>query len=429
MAQTLSASQSSSNCSSASVKGCKWVYRVKFNADGTIARHKARLVAKGYTQQEGLDFFDTYSPVAKMTTGKSDSSLFIKTTPSAFIALLIYVDDVIIASDSIDHINEVKKFLHDSFTIKDLVELKYILGLEIARSAKGIAISRRKYALDILQDSGFSGCKPANFPMDSTLKLSTADLSPSLADPASFRRLIGRFLYLTITRPDIAFSVQALSQFMANPSTLHLRAAERVLRYIKSTPGQGIFMSANSSLHLKAYSDSNWGGCLDTRRSVTGFTVSLGDSLISWKSKKQPTISRSSAESEYRALATTTCEIQWLLYLLADLHISHPQAALLYTDSKPASEIASNLVHHERTKHIQLDCHLVREKLQAGLINIIHIPSKHQLTDILTKPFGSIHFHHLIHKMGMINIHSHLEGGCWSLQDALEQDQEPKQNT
>jgi len=117
------------------------------------------------------------------------------------------------------------------------------------------------------------------------------------------------------------------------------------------------------------------GGCLDIRRSVTGFSVFLGGSLISWKSKKQPTISRSSAEARYRALATTTCELQWLVYLLADFQVPHAQAALLYTDSKPASKITSNLVHHERTKYIQLDCYLVREKLQEGLIKIIHIPS------------------------------------------------------
>ncbi|KAF5477793.1 hypothetical protein F2P56_004406, partial [Juglans regia] len=127
--------------------------------------------------------------------------------------------------------------------------------------------------------------------MESTLKLTANDSSDPLSDPDSYRRLVGRLFYLTITRPDLAYLVKALSQFMANPSTSHLKAAERVLRYIKATPSQGIFLSAKSPLHLKAYSDSDWGGCIDARRSVTGFAIFLGDSLISWKSKKQPTIS------------------------------------------------------------------------------------------------------------------------------------------
>ncbi|KAF5477700.1 hypothetical protein F2P56_004317 [Juglans regia] len=217
------------------------------------------------------------------TQGKSDSSLFIKKTENSFIALLIYVDDVIVASTNLELISVVKDFLHKSFTIKDLGELKYFLGIEVARSAKGIALCQRKYALDILQDSGFSGCKLTAFPMESTLKLTANDSSDPLSDPASYRRLAGRLLYLTTTRPDLAYSVQTLSQFMANPSTSHLKATERVLRYIKATPGQGIFLSAKPPLHLKAYSDSDWGGCIDTRKSVTGFTIFLGDSLISWK--------------------------------------------------------------------------------------------------------------------------------------------------
>ncbi|KAF5459135.1 hypothetical protein F2P56_023115 [Juglans regia] len=215
------------------------------------------------------------------TQGKSDSSLFIRKTLRSFMALLIYVDDVIIASDNLIDVATMKKYLHDTFTIKDLGELKYFLGIEEARSSKGITPCQRKYALDILQDNGFSGCKPAAFPIKSTLKLSANYSFPPLSNPASYRRLVGCLLYLTITRLDLAYSVQALSQFMANPSNIHLQATERVLRYIKATLGQGLFLSVASSLHLKAYSDSDWRGCLDTRRSVTSFTMFIGDSLIS----------------------------------------------------------------------------------------------------------------------------------------------------
>ena len=167
---------------------------------------------------------------------KTDSSLFIRQTSTSFIALLIYVDDVIIASNDLKEIDVVKKFLHESFTIKDLGELKYFLGIEVARSTKGIMLSQRKYALDVLKDSGFSGSKPVGFPMESSLKLTANDSSPLLSDPASYRRLIGRLLYLTITRPDLAYAVQALNQFMSNPHSTHLQDAKRVLRYIKATP-------------------------------------------------------------------------------------------------------------------------------------------------------------------------------------------------
>ncbi|RVX08047.1 Retrovirus-related Pol polyprotein from transposon RE1 [Vitis vinifera] len=240
------------------------------------------------------------------------------------------------ASDSILEIERLKTFLDAKFTIKDLGPLKCFLGLEVARSKTGISLCQRKYILDILKDTGLTGSKPIAFPMESTLKLSANDTN-FYEDPSSYRRLIGRLLYLTLTRPDLAYYVQVLNQFLAKPAVSHHQATIRVL--------------------------SDWAGCVDTRRNVIGFAIFLGNSLISWKSKKQVTVSRSSAEAEYRAFATTTCEIQWLLYALQDLDIKHSQSTLLYTDSKSAMSIATNLVQHKRTKHIQIDCHLIREKL------------------------------------------------------------------
>ncbi|RVW88920.1 Retrovirus-related Pol polyprotein from transposon RE2 [Vitis vinifera] len=342
--------------------------------------------------------------------GNSDCSLFIKKSESSFMALLVYVDDVLLASDNILEIERLKTFLDAKFTIKDLGPLKYFLGLEVARSKTGISLCQRKYILDILEDTGLTGSKPAAFPMESTLKLSANDTN-FYEDPSGYRRLIGRLLYLTLTKPDLAYSVQVLNQFLAKPAVSHHQAAIRVLRYLKATPGQGLFFPSSSDFQLKGFSNSDWAGCVDTRRSVTGFAIFLGNSLISWKSKKQVTVSRSSAEAEYRALATTTCEIQWLLYALQDLDIKHSQSALLYTDSKSAMSIATNPVQHERTKHIQIDCHLIREKLQQHVIKLFHIPSRLQLADIFTKPLGSLPFHHNLRKMNIINIHVHLEGG------------------
>ena len=226
---------------------------------------------------------------------------------------------------------------------------------------------------------------------------------------SSYRRLVDRLIYLTNTRPNIAHVVQQLSQYMAHPTTAHSQAASRVLRYLKGTPGSGIF--ATGSLQFKAFSDSDWAGCRDTRRSITDFSVYLGNSIISWRSKKQPTVSRSSSEAEYRALASTTCELQWLTYLLQDLRVLFVQPANLYCDNQSAIQIASNQVFHERTKHIDLDFHIVREKVQSGLLKLLPISSSMQLADIFTKSLPPTMFQLLVSKLGMLNIHSQLEGG------------------
>ncbi|CAN1146609.1 Retrovirus-related Pol polyprotein from transposon TNT 1-94 [Linum perenne] len=468
--------------------GCKWVYRIKHHPDGSIDRYKARLVAKGFTQVYGIDFTDTFSPVAKINSVKAllavsaikhwhvhqmdvsnaflhgdleeevymtlppgistssstkpqvckllkslyglkqasrrwfvkltdalkfegfkqsgaDHSVFTYTTAAAIVVLLVYVDDILLAGNDLTVIEGVKQKLHKHFKIKDLGILKYFLGLEIARTKSGIFMTQRKYCLELIEEAGFLDAKPTVIPADYKLKLALDGGIP-LQDATEYQQIIGRLHYLTITRPDICYAVQQLSQFQANPTDLHLQAAHKVVRYLKGSPGQGLLFSSSSSLQLSGYSDSDWASCPDTRRSTSGYCVFLGSSLISWKSKKQSTVSRSSSEAEYRALAHLCCEVQWLVGLLKDFGIIITSPTRLFCDNQSAIHIANNPVFHERTKHIEIDCHVVRERLQAGLISLTHVPTDLQLADVFTKGLPAHRLQFLISKLGLHSIYN-----------------------
>jgi len=316
----------------------------------------------------------------------SDHSLFIKKTASSFTLLLVYVDDIILARDSLTEFAHIKSILHNSFKIKNLGQLKYFLGLEVAYSKHGISLCQRKYYLDLLSNSGSINSKPVSTPSDPSIKLHHVSSLP-YDDIPSYRRLVGILLYLYTTRPDITFITQQLSQFLSKSNQTHHQAA------------------LSSSLHLHGFSDADWAGCIDTRRSISGQCFFHNDSLISWRTKKQLTVSRSSSEAEYRALASATCELQWLLYLLRDLHVTCSKLPVLFCDNHSALHIAANLVFHDRTKNLDIDCHIVREKLHVGILKLLPVSSKKQLADFFTKPLLPQPFGLLLYKLGLIDIY------------------------
>ncbi|XP_019256359.1 PREDICTED: uncharacterized protein LOC109234752 [Nicotiana attenuata] len=271
--------------------------------------------------------------------------------------------------------------------------------MEIIREPQGFIINQRKFTLELLEEFGCSGAAVSS-PLDPSSKLHLG-LSPPLADPVIYRRVVGNLNYLTNTRPDICFTVLTLSQYMQKPQMLHLSAGMRVLKYLNTDPAQGILLSANPSLDLLAFCDADWAACKTSRRSVSGFFITLGGAPISWKSKKQVLISLSSAEAEYRSMRRVTAEITWLVRLLVDLFVP-PTLAAIY--------IARNLVFHERTKHVELDCHFIRQQYLSGLITLSFLPSKLQLADLFTKPLTGVSHHQILPKLGVFSSPSNLRG-------------------
>lgn len=466
--------------------GCKWVFRIKLKADGTLERYKARLVVVGNNQVEGIDYGETFAPVAKMTTvrifldiaakqdyevhqmdvhnaflhgdldeevyikfplgfcsdsdnrvcrlrkslyglkqaprcwfakltkalrasgfvqSRSDYSLFVYNKNGNTLRVLVYVDDLIIAGNSSSSIADFKTYLSTCFHMKDLGVLKYFLGIEVARSTDGFYLCQRKYCLDIITEVGMRGCKPAGFPLDQRHQLDRKT-GPLLPDPGRYRRLIGRLVYLASTRPDLGFSIHVLTQYMQSPRTKHWEAAVHVIRYLKRTIGQGILLRAASPIHVTGWSDSDWAGCSASSRSVTGWLVQIGTSIISWKSQKQDTVSLSSTEAEYRAMTEVLKELLWIKGLLFDFGINHTSPMTLRCDNQSAIYLSSNPVFHERTKHVEAESHFTRNYIIKGIISTKHVSTNEQLADIQTKALGRKEFDIFLYKLGIRDLYA-----------------------
>nr|XP_017179568.1 uncharacterized protein LOC108169864 [Malus domestica] len=255
--------------------------------------------------------------MAGFLRSNADSSLFVPTGTRGRLMILIYVDDLVITGDNANKIAALKQSLHMTFAIKDLGRLKYFLGIEMATSSKGLFLNQRKYVADLLKETNLLDCKLATFPIDSKRKL-TMD-GEALHNVSYYQRLVGKLIYLTITRLDITYAVEIISQFMHSPTVDHLNVVKRILRYLKGSIGKGILMQNNQSTSISGYTDADWADNAIDRRSTTGYCMFMGGNIVTWKSNKQHVIARSSAEAEYRALAATACELIWLKGLLFDL--------------------------------------------------------------------------------------------------------------
>ncbi|RVX07565.1 Retrovirus-related Pol polyprotein from transposon RE1 [Vitis vinifera] len=418
--------------------GCRWIYTVKYKADGSIERFKARLVAKGYTQTYGIDYTETFAPVAKTNTvrvllslaanldwplqqfdvenaflhgelseevymdlppgcmvpekqcqkvcklkkslyglkqslrawfgrftksmrafgycqSNSDHTLFLKKQHGKITTLIVYVDDMVVTGNDLEERKALQNYLSREFEMKDL---------------------------DLLQEIGMSGCQPVNTPIEEGLKLCVEPNQVS-TDKGRYQRLVGILMYLAHTRPDLAYALSV------------------------NAHGKGILFAKNvDHQSIEVYTDADWAGAVDDRRSTSGYFTFVGGNLVTWKSKKQNVVSRSSAEAEFRGMTLGLCEELWLRLLLQDLSYLSRQPIRLFCDNKAACNIAHNLVQHDRTKHVEVDRFFIKEKLDDKIVELPKIRSEDQLADIFTKAVSSQVFSKFLDKLGMCDIYA-----------------------
>jgi hypothetical protein len=320
------------------------------------------------------------------------------------IILAIWVDDLIIFGREMESINQLKKDLWAEFEMKDLGELKYFLGIKVTRNrqARQITIDQSTYIRMVLERFGMQDCNPAYTPMATGVKLEQAAVEDILVDERQYQSIVGSLMYAMLcTRPDLAYAISQLSQFNAKPTSKHEAAAKRVLRYLKGTTDLGItYEKDKNGLSLEGYSDADWEANED-RKSISGYIFMFNGGIISWQSKKQPTVTLSTTESEYMALLQAIKELIWIQRLLDEVGRNAEKNNIIYEDNQSTIALASNPQFHARTKHIDIQYHFIHECVENSKVQLEYCSTTEMIADGMTKIMAKDRHWHLMEKMGM----------------------------
>ncbi|GKB81164.1 ribonuclease H-like domain-containing protein [Tanacetum coccineum] len=390
------------------------------NTDGTLSRYKARLVANGSTQLEGVDVDETFSLIVKPGTIRTVHSLaayrhwpvhqldvknaflhgdlfetvYMHQPPGFWDST--HTDYVCLLQRSLYGLKQAPRAWFQRFACY-ITRMGFyhsrcdrsLWGLHLYYKGKDTAYlllyvdDIKKYAIEILERAGMVHCNPSQTLVDTESKLGTT--GDVVSDLTLYRSLAGSLQYLTFTRPDISYVVKQGCLHMHDPREPYFSALKRILCYVRGTLDYGLQLFSYFTIDLVAYPDADWAGCPTTRRLTSGYYVFLGNNLLSWSAKHQPTLSRSSVEAEYHGVANAVAETCWLRNLLRELHTSLSSATLVYCDNVSAVYLSSNPVQHQRTKHIEIDIHFVRDLVATGQVRVLHVPSRNQFADVFTK--------------------------------------------
>ena len=468
-----------------STVGSKWVYSVKLGPNDE-EKYKARLVAKGYSQVEGIDYQETFSPTAKITSVRmllqlavqngyivnqmdvkaaylnadidteifldqpegyaeydeegnklvwklkkslyglkqsgrnwnnlfhslliaehfkksiSDPCVYNKNDGNSIIIVIVWVDDILLASNDSEMLNDFKKSLCNNFHMKDLGVLSWFLGIKFDISDDVIKMNQSKCIEKVLCRFGMSDCKPKPIPCDPSIsKLRQSD-SNDLTNPKLYKEIVGSLIYImTCTRPDICYAVSKLSQFMHNPSNAHLNLAKHVLKYLKGTAHYDLSFHKVDNFKLEGFSDSDWGGSED-RKSISGYCFRLNSksAIISWRSKRQNVVALSSCEAEYVAITAAVQEAKFLKQLLCDMSVPCEEPVTIFVDNQGTILLARNPIHHQRTKHIDIKYHFIRSEILFKNVNLEYVSTENNSADVFTKPVSKYRLNHFANIRG-----------------------------
>ncbi|KAK8933850.1 hypothetical protein KSP39_PZI015291 [Platanthera zijinensis] len=330
---------------------------------------------------------DSYLRKNGYIKSKNDPSLYTKYFENQeYLLLCLYVDDLIFIGSTPEIVRGFKKTMKEEYEMSDLGLMKFFLGFQIEHTAGRIFINQEKYVEKILEKYGMTEANPVATPMATSVQLTQSDHTRPVSE-GDFRSLIGSLMYLTNTRPDIENAVSILSRYLTKPSSDHLIIAKRVPRYLIGTKEMGLLYEKEEEALLTGYTDSDWGGDKEDRKSTSGYVFLLGSKAISWSSRKQKIVALSSAEAEFVAACSAACEGIWLQKLLKDLSPSRAEVPVrIWCDNIAAIGIGKNPVFHNRTKHIDLRYHFLKELIETKQVELIYCPTSKQLADIMTKP-------------------------------------------
>lgn len=312
---------------------------------------------------------DKYLHQQGFKKGCADNNLYIKDEGNRMIIVVVYVDDIIFVGNKDSLSKDSADQMKSKFEISMLEELFYFLGLQISLLSKGIFISQTKYAKDMLKRFQMEDCKPISTPMVTKCKLSKIDESPDV-DQTMYRSMIGSLLYLIASKPDIVQVVCMVARFQSAPKQSHVNVVRRIFKYLQGTLDYGLWYSKNDDFTLQAFTNADWVGCVDDKKSTSGGAFFLGGKLVSWHNKKQESISSSTVEAEYIAVVSCFTQVLWVKQTLKDILVEYSKPISIRCDNSSAINVSKSPIIHSRTKHIAIKYHFLREKVTTKEVKV-----------------------------------------------------------